>query len=1002
MSILLIAHFLAAMSAPALVRVFGRKAFLMLATLPAAATVWGLAQSNQVLNGTAPVEHHAWVPLLDLNITLSLDTLSWVMVLLVGLVGTLVMIYCSAYFSASATSLGRFASVLTAFAGAMLGLVIADNLLVVYTFWELTTVFSYLLIGHYHERKTSRRAAMEAIIITTAGGLAMLGGMILLGNHAGTFEISQLLEADNLTGTLVGVAAALILAGAVTKSALIPFHFWLPAAMAAPTPVSAYLHAAAMVKAGVYLVARFAPALAELAVWRYSVLVLGGGTLLIGGYRALRQHDLKLVLAFGTVSQLGMMIMLVGSANRAVALAGLAMLVSHALFKAALFLIVGTIDVSTGTRDLRRLSGLGRKQPLLATSAALAIASMAGVPPLLGYVAKEAALEGLLHSGFWYDGVALVAIAVGSALTAAYGLRFFWGAFWVKEVIADPSDSPEQVTAEAAKELVPTSPHAEPAAISFPPFVLVWPAALLAVLGLILGLLPGTVERFLAPHAATYPAGEAGHLALWAGFGPPVYITAGVLLLAVLGFVFRNKVELFQVRLAAPVSAENIYRKFMRKLDDLAADVTAFTQRGSLPFYLQVILLVFIVGTGMVLALNTKLPTEIRLVDRPAQVLFAVLAVTAAVLSARSRRRLKAVLLAGVAGYSVAALYLLHGAPDLALTQTLVETVTLVVFVLVLRRLPAFFSNRPLRDSHWVRVAIATLAGLAVVAIGLIAPGARIHDPTSNHYAEEGVEFGGGSNLVNVTLVDIRAWDTMGEISVLLVAATGVASLLFLNRRGGQIFRSREVKTGTVAVWGAGAPKFPGMRQAEAKAPAENPLSTRSREWLRGSRTLAMARRSVIFEVVTRLLFHTMIVFSVYLLFAGHNLPGGGFVAGLVVGLALVIRYLAAGRYELGEAAPIQPGLLLGAGLVMSAGYGVVAMINGLSMLESVAWDFSLPLIGDVHMVSSLFFDIGVYLVVIGLVLDILRSLGAEIDRQIEIESPDTPNPPRPKAEVKR
>ncbi|HMO11103.1 MAG TPA: proton-conducting transporter membrane subunit, partial [Actinotalea sp.] len=344
--------------------------------------------TGEVMAGDGPVETVGWVPQIGLDLAFRLDSLSWFMVILVTGVGALVFVYSSGYFSATAGGLGRFAGVLVAFAGSMLGLVATDDLLLLYVFWELTTVTSYLLIGHYADRKASRRAAMQAIVVTAFGGLVMLVGLIVLGESAGTYRISEVV-ADPPSGTAATVAVVLLLVGAATKSALVPFHFWLPSAMAAPTPVSAYLHAAAMVKAGVYLVARFAPGFAELGVWQAIVLGVGGWTLVHGGYRALRQYDLKLVLAFGTVSQLGLLVLLVGSPSEAAALAGLAMIGAHAMFKAALFLTVGVVDVATGTRDLRRLDGVGRALPVTAAVGGLAAASMIGLPPFAGYVAKE-------------------------------------------------------------------------------------------------------------------------------------------------------------------------------------------------------------------------------------------------------------------------------------------------------------------------------------------------------------------------------------------------------------------------------------------------------------------------------------------------------------------------------------------------------------------------------------------------------------------------------------
>ncbi|TFH71341.1 Na+/H+ antiporter subunit A [Cellulomonas sp. HD19AZ1] len=998
MLLLLTVHLAAALVAPVLFHWWGRRAFWALALAPASAAVWALTWTSEVQAGKGPVEVVEWIPALGLDLSFRLDTLSWLMTLVVGGVGALVLVYCAAYFSPTASGLGRFGAVFTAFAGSMLGLVTADDMLLMFVFWELTTVTSYLLIGHYADRKASRRAAMQAIIVTTAGGLAMLVGVVILGHAAGTYSLSALMADPPPASGAVVAAVVCLLAGAATKSALIPFHFWLPAAMAAPTPVSAYLHAAAMVKAGVYLVARFAPAYSELPAWRWTVVVLGAGTLLLGGYRALRQHDLKLVLAFGTVSQLGLIILLVGLGTQATALAGLAMLGAHAMFKAALFTVVGTVDVACGTRDLRRLSGVGKALPWTALAGGLATASMIGLPPFAGYVAKEAGLEALAHLEDGALGwVVLASVVVGSALTVAYGLRFWWGAFATK-----PALVPQSATQDAQGVATTTSLAAggeesvEPAPVTRPSFLLTAPALVLSFLGLAVALLPQLGEHLLEPYASTYPLGEPGHLVLWGGFGLVLWLTVGVLAVGGLLFLARDKVERWQARVPHVLEADLTYRRSMRKLDDLAADVTAVTQRGSLPLYLGVILTTWVLAVGTALVRGTSFPAAVRPWDYAAQTVFAAGTIVAAILVARARRRLKAVILAGISGYATAGMFLLYGAPDLAVTQVLVETITLVVFVLVLRRLPPYFSDRPLAASRWVRLAVGLAVGLVVAGVALVAPSARVHAPVSADFATEAYEFGGGKNIVNVTLVDIRAWDTMGEISVLLVAATGVASLVFLSARGGRIFREREAPADR-AVWGGTADPMAALRRpgdsvtitpqgssVGTNAAGAARVGSRAREWLRAGRTLAPQRRSVIFEVVVRLLFHTMIVYSAFLLFSGHNQPGGGFAAGLVTGIALAVRYLAGGRYELGEAAPVQPGVLLGTGLFLSAGAGLAAFLVGGSVLESWILHFHLPVWGDVKFVTSLFFDVGVYLVVVGLVLDILRSLGAEIDRRAE------------------
>ncbi|KRC33101.1 Na+/H+ antiporter subunit A [Oerskovia enterophila] len=1005
---LLVAHLAMALGAPALVSVLGRKAFLVMALAPASAAVYALSWTTRVMDGVHPTEVTQWVPGLGLELAFRMDTLSWLMLLLVGGVGALVLVYCSAYFSPTASGLGRFGAVLTAFAGAMVGLVTADDMLLLFIFWELTTVFSYLLIGHYADRKASRRAAMQAIIVTTAGGLAMLVGVVILGVQGGTFRLSEII-ADPPTGGAVTAATVCLLAGAASKAALIPLHFWLPAAMAAPTPVSAYLHAAAMVKAGVYLVARFAPAYSDTTVWRTIVIVLGVGTLLVGGYRALRQHDLKLVLAFGTVSQLGLIVLLVGLGTRSAALAGLAMIGAHAMFKASLFLVVGVVDAATGTRDLRRLTGVGRALPLTALAGGLATASMIGLPPLAGYVAKEAALEALLHGEgpTWVDAVVLIGVVVGSMFTVAYGARFFWGAFATKKhVAAAVARANEHVRLNATgKQLVaqrgaglplPDEAPIDPARIHRQPVLLVWPALVLALLGLAAALVPHFGENLLAPYADTYPTGEPGHLTLWAGFTPALGLTVLILAVGALLFWQRKAVERFQASLWTGPEADRTYRRIMRRLDDVAADVTAVTQRGSLPFYLGAILVVLVVGPGLLMFIGGQWPEQVKAWDRPAQIAAVAAICVASVLAARSRRRLKAVILVGIAGYGNAMLFLLHGAPDLALTQVLVETITLVVMVLVLRRLPPYFSNRPLATSRWVRLVLGVAVGVVMMGFALTVPLARVASPISLDFPAEAFIHGYGKNIVNVTLVDIRAWDTMGEISVLLVAATGVASLVFLRTRSGEILRERNATSSgaaTPGIWANEEDPGAALRRRgvdEATAEGKQP---RMLVWLSAGRTLAPQRRSVIFEVVTRVLFHSMIVFAIFLLFSGHNAPGGGFAAGLVVGIALIVRYLAGGRYELGEAAPVHPGLLLGTGLFLSVGVGLIGLIMGGSVLQSVAIDLTLPLVGTIHLVTSLFFDIGVFLVVVGLVLDILRTLGAEIDRHGEAAAREDAGP---------
>jgi multicomponent Na+:H+ antiporter subunit A len=956
---LIAAHLGLAVVAPWLARLLGQRAFLLAALAPAVGFGWLLTLGPGVLAGTTVEQSVPWIPGLGVGLTFRIGLVQWVLALVVTGIGALVLAYCRWYFAGDPPQ-ARVVGLLTAFCAAMIGLVTADDLVVIYVFWELTTVFSYLLIGHDPTRRANRSAALTALIVTTTGGLAMLAGFIALAQAAGTFSLAAIL-ATQPSGPLVTVAALLILVGALSKSALVPFHFWLPGAMAAPTPISAYLHAAAMVKAGVYLVAVLAPVLASVPGWRPAVWVLGAATLFLGGWRALRQDDLKLLLAYGTVSQLGLLVLLLGTGSQAAALGGLAMVVAHALFKATLFLVVGVVDHSAGSRLISGLSGLGRKLPVTATVAALAAASMAGLPPTLGFIAKEAGLEGIANLALDGDGTgmgplagwALVGVVVaGSAITVAYSLRFWWGAFWTR-----PGTPTSLVQHRPA-----------PGFVAAP--------VLLGAASLAGGFFGTPLTSALSGYADTLPVGRHGHgLTLLPEPGVPLLLSAIAILAGALLFWQRDRITAIQQTFPAVRGAVDFYRATMASLDSLAVEVTDRTQSGSLARYVGTILLVLVASVFFALSRVVHWPS-VRFADNAGQVLVGLLMVVAAVLVAFSRGRLRAILLLGVTGYGTALLFLFHGAPDLALTQVLVETVALLVFLLVLRKLPKFFTERPLQSARWWRVLIAAALGLGVTLVSLLMLGSRTAAPVSIAYPDVAKSFGYGNNIVNVVLVDTRAWDTIGEISVLGIAATGVASLIFLRGRNSRLQRAEP------------SPKGVG------------------RGWLQGSRSLPAHERSLIFEVVTRLLFPVMVVVSVYLLVAGHNLPGGGFAGGLVAGTALLIRYLAGGGEELDEAMPVPAGALIGGGLVVAVLAAISPLAVGGVIFQSYdlhihvpGWDhLATPwgdwtLLGDIHLVSSTVFDIGVYLVVLGMMLDLGRSLGSGIDAQARDELTPAPEP---------
>lgn len=952
MLVLLLAHAGAALLAPVLVRVLGRSGFLLLALVPLTGLLWTLRHAGESLRVDI-----GWISGIHLDLVLRFDPLAAVLASLVTGIGAVVLVYCARYFADDEPKLGLFAALMVAFAGTMLGLVLSDNMLLLYVFWELTTVLSFLLVGHYGSQATSRRAATQALLVTTTGGLAMLVGIVVLGQLTGSYLLSDVI-ASAPRGWLAGVAVVAVLVGALSKSAIVPMHFWLPGAMAAPTPVSAYLHAAAMVKAGIFLVARLAPGFADSAPWRVTVLTLGLVSMLVAGWRALRETDLKLVLAFGTVSQLGFLTVLVGAGTRDLALAGLTMLVAHALFKATLFLVVGVIDHTTGTRDLRQLSGLGRRAPVLAVAAAAAAASMAGLPPFVGFVGKEAAIEALLHGGAQGSGLpsapaslaTLVAVIAGSVLTAAYSLRFMWGAFRGR----DPSPPVARM-------------HA-------PDRLLLTPPVLLAALGLVAGIATGPLDRALTPYADTLPGADGYHLARWHGLTPTLGLSA-LVIVAGIG-LFGARAAVVRLQFASPPlgNADRVYDATLRLADTLSQRLTGTTQRGSLPLNLTTILLTLAVLPTVFLALGTRTGLDVRSFDSPLQAGVAALAVIAGLAATALRNRLAAVLLVSVTGYACGVIFALQGAPDLALTQFLVETLTLVVFVLMLRKLPAEMLDSNSVGRRGPRAVLAAGVGTVITVVGAYAVNARTTVANSVALPDAAYSRGNGSNVVNVLLVDIRAWDTLGEISVLVVAATGVASLVFRHRRTGLAPRVSDA-----------------YRDGLVDAPAAAAGSPDGTTWLLGGNLVAPQHRSLVLEVSARLVFPTIMVLSVYFLFSGHNAPGGGFAGGLVAGLALVVRYLAGGRYELGETVPVDAGLILGVGLLFAGGTAVTSLAVGAPVLSSAVFEVTLPLLGELKLVTALFFDIGVYLVVVGLVLDILRSLGAGLDSVAENEGPLAP-----------
>lgn len=931
----------ATVAAPLLIMRMGRPAFGILALVPAAGFVWTLAH---FLRGTfkdgGGVDYTvAWMPSANLSFDLHLDGLGALFSLIILGMGALVLVYCWGYFDGTRRRLAMFAAQMVGFATAMFGLVAADSFLLMYVFWEITSVLSYLLVSYYAERASSRRAAQQALMVTALGGLSMLMGIILLGRQTGAWTFSEIAAYEDFAQTpYVTVAIVLILVGALTKSAIVPAHFWLPGAMAAPTPVSAYLHSAAMVKAGIYLVARLAPSMYEVATWHVVVISLGVFTMLLGGWMALKQRDLKLVLAYGTVSQLGFITSIAAVGSREAMQAGLALTFAHSLFKAALFMVVGTIDHCSGTRDITKLSGLGRKEPFLFGIAIISGFSMAGVPPLFGFVAKEAVLEATMHEELLAGmprNMMLVAYVIGSILTMAYTLRFLWGAFATKKEIngAEP--------AEAVAKMHPVS-------------IGLWLSpAVLTALTVALGVFPKPLSAAFDQHLnSTFDPKPHSELALWHGFNVALGLSALIIVAGIILHWQRQVLEKWQFSYPALGNADDAYDSVIAHLRKLSLHTTATTQRGSLQLNLTVIF-----ATLMLLPLAMLIKgdlTDIRMIvaENPWQVVAAFIIMVAAVAATVTDNRLSAVIIVGVTGYTLSFIFALHGAPDLALTQLLTETIVMVLFMLVLRRMPASTEWKQDPKMGRLRAWLSVGTGLTVTVVAMFAINARQSKPISEFMPDLAKEIGHGVNTVNVLLVDLRAWDTFGEITVIIIAALGVASLIY-------------------------------RTQSFARASRRPTLQVTGRRWLAaGVESEQALNRSLMIDVSTRVLFPSMVAISFYFFFAGHNAPGGGFAGGLVAALALILRYLAGGRAELDETLPIDAGRTMGTGLFLSAVAVVAPMFFGHPPLTSGYTSPEIPLIGAVSLPSALVFDAGVYLIVIGLTLYILSSLGAKLDEE--------------------
>jgi multicomponent Na+:H+ antiporter subunit A len=750
--------FLAAALAPLLHRAFGRRAGVLLAAAPALLFAHFARLLEPSASGQAFEESWPWVAGLGVRLAFRLDGLSLLFALLVTGIGALVLVYGGGYLKGD-LRLPRFYAAILFFMAAMLGLVLADDAIALFVFWELTSVSSYLLIGFDHEQEKARKAALQALFVTGGGGLALLAGLLLLGEVAGTLQLSALgAQAGAIQAhALYLPALLLVLLGAFTKSAQFPFHFWLPGAMAAPSPVSAYLHSATMVKAGIYLLARLNPALGGTDAWHYLVILAGTATLVTGAVLAYGQTDLKRLLAFTTLSALGTLTVLVGISTELSARAAMVFLLVHALYKAALFLGVGAIDHEAGTRDVRLLGGLARAMPLTAFAVVASALSMAGLPPFFGFVAKELFYEAKQEAPRAGDLLVMASFA-GSALVAAAAGLVAWRPFFGRE------------------RGTPRRAHEAPPALWLGPVIL-------AFLSVALGLLPDLLAVPLVQPAASAMRGEHTEVVLrpWIGMSPAFVQSLLMLAVGALLYAVHDRVlgRLEPLRKLAAWGPERAYQAVMAGIVAVAKAQTRVLQNGVLGWYLLVV-----IGTTVALggyALATRVGPFPLVLDpvRPGEAAIALAMMAGAAAVVRARSLLFAVAALGVVGFGVAVVFLLFGGPDLALTQFAIETLSVLLFVLVLRRLPPLRVLSP--RSERIRDGVVAVAGGIFMTMLVLAATAAPHPtPLRDYFGAASLALANGRNVVNVILVDFRGFDTLGEITVLAVAALGVVALLRL------------------------------------------------------------------------------------------------------------------------------------------------------------------------------------------------------------------------------
>lgn len=896
----------------------GRDACAMFTALPTALALilLGLA-APAVMDGQVLQANIEWLPALGLNVTFFLDGLGLLFAGMILGVGLLITLYARYYLSGD-DPMGQFYTYLLLFQGAMVGVVLSDNILLLLIFWELTSLSSFLLIGFWKHLPEGRQGARMALAVTGSGGLAMIAGMLILGNIAGSYDLSVILTmGDEIRASDMYLPALiLILLGAFTKSAQFPFHFWLPHAMAAPTPVSAYLHSATMVKAGIFLMARMWPVLAGTDAWFYIVTTTGLITMVLGATIALFKDDLKALLAYSTVSHLGLLTMLLGFGTKAAAVVAVFHIINHLTFKAALFMSAGIVDHETHTRDIKRLGGLRHLMPITTVIASLAALSMAGIPLLNGFLSKEMMLEEAAHTVWFGSHYALPVLAtLGALLSVAYSFRF------IAHVFLGP-----------VRDDYPSQPHD-------PGFGLWAAPAFLVVFVVLIGLFSATIVGPLVAVAAGAVTGGGlpyYSLKIWHGVTPALFMSIIAVAGGAMLLWMHGGLERIWNALPRP-EAKNIFDALMAAIVTASRWFTELLHNGAISRYLAVFTVsttalgvIAWSGGGMPAATREVLPVPIL-----AGIGWVLLVVAAAAVVVLHHQRFTALILISIIGLMVSGGFVYLSAPDLALTQISVETVTILLLLLALHFLP---KDTPRESSASRRLRDAAIAVIAGGAVGALALGFLLTDMSSisDFHLANSKTGGGGTNVVNVILVDFRGYDTFGEIIVLGIAGLAIYALM------------------------------EALLAGPAGARIRNTLfkETRSRD-----------RHPFMMVIATRVILPIALTVGVYIFLRGHNQPGGGFVAGLVVSIALLMQYMASGFAWAQQRQKIEYHSLIGWGVLIAALTGVGSWFAGRPFLTSSFGYFTFPPIEEFELATAMLFDLGVFLTVLGAVMLMLYSL---------------------------